>query len=233
MAFSHVDFAIAAGVFLVFVGILFGYITNYLTNYQNMAITSELRGVASDLFNIFFTGKGVPSNWNEQSFMPVKIGLMNTLYRTAINITDTSGTPRTNIAINGTIIFDSSCSRNILSNTVKLYDSNNTQVPFQLYNQSFCSGSYLMTGEIVFNLTLVASQTKIFYVYFSPEKNVTSASYSVAFPVNTVDYIFQNFPIEELQTISIDRMKALRKLNFADVTQSLVQGYTFRVEVSS
>jgi len=233
MAFTHVDFAIAAGVFLVFVGILFGYITNYLTNYQNMAMTSELRGVASDLFNTFFTGKGVPSNWDEQSFTPVKIGLINDLYRIAINVTETNGTNRDNIAINGTVNFDSTCSRNVLNNTVRLYNSSNSQVSFQLYNQTFCSSTHLKTGEIVFNLSLSASQTKFFFVYFSPEKNVTSASYSVAFPVNETNYTFQTFPIEELQTISIDRLKTLRGLDFTEVVQTLIKGYLFKVEVSS
>jgi len=232
MAFSNIDFAIAAGLFLVFIGILFGYVVNYLLNYRNIAVASELRGVASDLFNTFFTGKGVPSNWDEQAIVPVKVGLMNDLYRIAINVTETNGTARDNIAINGTIDFDSTCSKNVLNNTVRLYNSSNLEIPFQLYNQTFCSSRYLKTGDLVFNLSLSADQTKFFFVYFSPEKNVTAASYSAVFP-NETNYSFQTFPVEELQMISIDRLKALRLLNYTDVIQTLVKGYSFKVEVSS
>jgi len=232
MAISHIDFAIATGFFLLFVGILFGYTISYFLNYSNIAEASELRGVAFDIFNIFFTGKGVPANWTEQSFTPVKVGLMNDLYMIPVNVTETSGTARSNIGVNGTINFDSECSRNILNNTVRLYNSSNLQIPFQLYNQTFCNSMYLRTGEMVFNLSLAAYQTKFFFVYFSPEKNVTAATYSVIFP-NEINYIFQTFPVKEMQTISIDRFKALRNLIYDEVVQTIPKGYKFKVEISS
>jgi hypothetical protein len=120
-----------------------------------------------------------------------------------------------------------------LNNTVRLYNSSNQEIPFQLYNQSFCGSRYLKTGEIVFNLTLAAYQSKFFYVYFSPEKNVTAANYPPFVFPNETNYTFQTFPVEELQTISIDRMKALRNLDYNEVIQSLVKGYNFKVEIST
>lgn len=231
MAFSQIDIAIAVGIFLVFIAILFSYMSNYFFNYRNIATTSELTGVASDIFNAFFTGRGVPENWDEQNFTPVKVGLMTTLYRVAINVTETSGTARNNITINGTVNFDSGCSRNVFNNTVRLYDSSNSQVAFQLYDQIFCSNEYIMRGNLVFNLSLSASQTKIFYVYFSPQRNVTASNYSFAFPA-TGNYIFQAYPAEELQAISIDKLYALQKLNYTDVAQTLTKGYKFNLEIS-
>jgi len=230
MAFSNIDFAIAIGVFVVFVGVLFGYVVNYLVNYRNMAASSELTGVATDIFNTFFTSKGVPSNWDELSLPPVKVGLIDSLYRMAINVTGSADI--NNKAINGTLNFDSECSKNVLNETVRLYNSSNSEIPFQLYNQTYCSNRYLRAGDIVFNVTLSAGQTKFFYVYFSPEKNVTNTSYSVVFS-NETSYVFQAFPVEELQTISIDRLKALKRLSFTDVVQTLVTGYDFKMEVSS
>lgn len=232
MPFTQVDFAIAAGTFLIFIAIIFSYMVNYLSNYQNMASASELRGAVFDIFNTFFTGVGIPGNWYEQSFTPVKVGLMSSLYRVVTNVTETSGANRDNIAVNGTVDFDSGCSRNVLSRTVRLYDSSNSQIPFQLYNQTFCSGGYIRSGEIVFNISLTADQTKFFYIYFSSEKSVAPASYSVDFPINETGYSFQAYPAEDLQMISIDRLQALRLLNYTDVIQTLMEGYKFHLEIS-
>jgi hypothetical protein len=231
MPISHIDFAIATSLFLLFVGILFSYIVSYFLNYSNIAKASELRGVAFDLFNTFFTGKGVPANWTEQSFTPVKVGLMNDLYMIAINVTETSGSPKD--IVNGTVTFDSTCSKNILNSTVILYNSSNLQIPFQLWNQTFCAdGVYLNSSDIVFNASLVANQQKFFFLYFSSERNVSAATYSVAFD-NTSGYTFQTFPVKEMQMISVDRFKALRNLNYDEVVQTISKGYKFKVEVSS
>jgi len=232
MAISHIDFAIATGLFLVFIGMLFGYVVSYLVDYRSMAETSELRGVASDLFNAFFTGKGVPGSWEEQGLTPVKIGLMDKLYLIVINVSETNGSYRNNIEINGTIDFDSSCERKVLNTTARLYNSSNSQIPFQLYNQTFCDGSYLKRSDIVFNLSLEPYESELFFLYFSSQKSVEAPNYSLDFPVNETNYSFQTFPIQELQAISVDKLKALRNLSYEEVLQTIPKGYEFRVEIS-
>jgi len=232
MAVSHIDFAIATGLFLVFIGILFGYVVSYLVNYRNMAETSELRGVASDLFNTFFTGKGVPSNWEEQGLTPVKIGLMDKLYLIVINVTEKDGSYRDNVVINGTIDYDSSCSRNVLNNTVRLYNSSNFQIPFKLYNQTFCDGSYLKRADIVFNVSLEPYQSEFFFLYFSSQKSIEAPNYSLDFPLVEINYSFQTFPVQELQMIAVDKLKALRNLSYEEVLQTVPKGYEFGVEIS-
>ncbi|MEM5879509.1 MAG: hypothetical protein QXU74_03395 [Candidatus Aenigmatarchaeota archaeon] len=232
MAFSHIDFAIATGVFLIFVGILFGYVVSYLVNYRNIAEASDLRGMASDLFNTFFIGRGIPNNWEDLGFTPVKIGLMNNLYRVFINVTEKNGTQRNNITINGSVYFDSSCSRKVLNNTLRLYNLSNQEVPFQLYNQTFCGGGYLKTGEIVFNVSLQPYQSQFFLLYFSSEKSVVPPNYSLAFPVNETNYSFQTSPVQEFQMISVDKFKALKSLDYGEVLQTIPKGYVFEVEIS-
>jgi hypothetical protein len=232
MAISHIDFAIATGLFLVFIGMLFGYVVSYLVDYRSMAETSELRGVASDLFNAFFIGKGVPGSWEEQGLTPLKIGLMDKLYLIVINVSETNGSYRNNIEINGTIDFDSSCERKVLNTTARLYNSSNSQIPFQLYNQTFCDGSYLKRSDIVFNLSLEPYESELFFLYFSSQKSVEAPNYSLDFPVNETNYSFQTFPIQELQAISVDKLKALRNLSYEEVLQTIPKGYEFRVEIS-
>jgi hypothetical protein len=232
MAFSYVDFVVASSIFLIFIILLFNQVLNYISNYRNIAETSELREMASILFNTFFTDKGLPSNWEEQNSAPAKIGLMNYLYVIVINVSDVSGNPRENIAINGSVDFDASCSRNVLNNTLRLYNSSNSQIPFQLYNQSFCEDGKLKRGEIVFNLTLLPNESKFFFLYFSSEKDVAPPNYFLDFPVNETNYTFQVFPIQELQAISISKLKGLRNLSYEELLQTIPKGYNFRVEIS-
>ncbi|MEM5829789.1 MAG: hypothetical protein QW040_01395 [Candidatus Aenigmatarchaeota archaeon] len=230
MAFTHVDFAIATGLFFVFISILFSYMISYLVNYRNIAENSELRSIASDFFNSFFTGEGIPSNWEESNLTPVKIGLMDKLYVIIINVTETNGSYRNDITVNGSVDFDPNCVRKIMNNTVRLYDAN-SQIPFQLYNQSFC-GNFLKKGEVVFKLSLEPYQSKFFFLYFSSEKNVLAPTYSVEFPVNVGNYTFQTYPIQELQAISVDKLLALRNLSYSNVVQTIPKGYVFEVEIS-
>jgi hypothetical protein len=232
MAISYVDLAIATGLFLVFIGILFASVVSYLVNYRNIAENSELKGVASELFNIFFTGKGVPDNWEEYGLIPVKVGLMDKVYLIVINVTETSGSYRDNIAVNGTVDFDPSCTRNVLNNTVRLYNSSNFQIPFQLYNQSFCEGNYLKKSDIVFKISLEPNGSEFFFLYFSSQKNVQPPNYFLEFPVSVNNYTFQTFPAQELQAISVDKLKALRNLSYEEILQTIPKGYEFRVEVS-
>lgn len=232
MAISHIDFAIATGLFFLFIGILFSYVVSYLVNYRNMAETSELRNVASDLFNTFFTGQGIPSNWEEGGLTPVKVGLVDRLYMIVINVTEKNGSHRNNIAINGSIWFDPSCVRNVLNNTVRLYNSSNLQVPFQLYNQTFCGGKYLRRADVVLNISLEPYQSKFFFLYFSSGKSIEFSNYSLSFPVNVSNYTFQTFPTQELQAISVEKLKALRNSSYAEVLQTIPKGYGFKVEIS-
>jgi hypothetical protein len=232
MAFDYIDFIVASSIFLIFVVFLFNQVLNYISNYRNVVETSELKEIASIIFNSFFTDKGLPENWEEQSFVPSKIGLIDNFYLTIINVTDLSGSLRENITINGSINFDPDCNKNIWNNTLKLYDSENSEIPFQLYNQSFCEGSGLKKGEIVFNLTLLPHESKIFFLYFSSEKNVVPQNYSLDFPVDEVNYTFEVFPVQEFQAISIDKLMGLRNLSYEEVIQTIPKGYNFRVEIS-
>ena len=225
---SKIDFAVATGLFIIFWGVLIVATMNYLDAYKNLGVSSEMRTIAWNVYNALFASKGIPTNWQDYSYTPVKIGLITDLYRATVNITETNGTNRGTINVNATINFDIDCERNIKENTVRLYDSDMNEVQFQLYNQTYCSAVYLQAADMSFPVTLSASQTKFFYSYFSAEKYVTAAGYSVSFQ-NTTNYTASVYPIEELKMVSGDRLKGLRNLSISEVMQTV--GYNFRLEV--
>ncbi len=230
---SDIDFAVAVGTFIAFLSVLIIYLTSYMSSFIGLTSTSELRTVAYDYFNGLFTGKGVPATWDQYSFAPVKVGLTSDLYRLPVVVTETNGTLRSNITINVSVSFDSSCQNKTWNNTVRIYDVNNYQLTVSLYNQSFCVDKYLNSSDVVFNLTLSPSETKKFFIYFSPDKQIQPTNYTIEFPVNASNYTAVVYPEERFDAVSVSKMKALRNLTYADVARTLGLIYKFNVEVSS
>jgi hypothetical protein len=228
---SQIDFAVAAGLFLTFIAILIFYLLNYMSNYFNLSILSDLRTVAFSFFNALFGSKGIPANWESYNYTPVKVGLITDLYRVPLVITETNGTARTNYTINVSIVFDASCLNKTWNTTVRVYDENNVEIPNKLFNQVFCSDYFVKQADVVFNLTIDASASKKYFVYFSPQKQIVPLNYSFTFPT-AENYTVTIYPEEKLTTVSIDKLKALRNLSYEEVVRTLGSEYKFYVEVS-
>jgi hypothetical protein len=228
---SNIDFAVAVGLFLTFIALLFVYMTSFLSTYYGLKTTSELRTLAYDIFNTMLGGKGVPSNWENRNHVPVRVGLITDLYRIPVNITETSGMDRGTITVNVSINFDAYCYNKTWNSTVRVYNSSYSPIAFQLYNQTFCPQDYLKTADVVFNVSLNANENKLFFLYFSPQKNITAAAYSLEFP-ETTDYTAKVYPDEKFNIVSVDKLRSLRDLNYDEVVMTLGTDYKFRIEVS-
>jgi hypothetical protein len=227
---SQIDFVIAAGLFLTFIAALMFYLINYTSSYFNLSIISDLRTVAFGFFNTLFGSKGVPAGWESYSYTPVKVGLITDLYRMPIVITETNGTERTNYTINVSMVFDSGCLNKTWNTTVRVYDENNTEMPNQLFDQAFCSEYFVNQANIVFNLTIAASASKKYFVYFSPQRQILPANYSFTFPT-AENYTVTRYPEEKLTTVSVDKLKTLRNLSYEEVVRTLGTEYKIYVEV--
>jgi len=228
---SYIDLAISFGIFVLFVVLVISQVSNYIKSYTGMATTNELRGIAVNIFNSLFSGKGLPSNWEEKNFTPVQIGLISDLYEIPLVVNETNGTNRVNISINATVNFDTLCENKSWEYTVVLYDENNNQVPLTLYNQSYCNSHYLNHSDIVFNLTLNAYQSKTFFLYFSPDRTINATHFSLPYP-NETNYTVTIYPQVKLETISVEKLLALRRLIYNNVKQTLGVNYNFYLEIS-
>jgi len=228
---SQIDFAIAVGMFIVFIAVVIIYITNIIGSYQTLFINSELRTVSEDLFNTFFSGKGVPSDWEDYNMSPVKIGLVTHLYRLPLVVYEGNGTVRNNVSINVSVTFDSTCGKTAWNNTVRVYDSSNALIPLQLYNQTFCSSQFLTSADVVFNATIPANQQKNFFVYYSDDKNITGSNYTLDF-TGAHNLTVLKYPTERLNVISVAKMKAMKGLTYSEMIQSVGSQYGFNIEIS-
>lgn len=230
---TQIDFALGVGLFIVFLALLISYLIVYITNITGSLTSSNLRTAAYDIYRAMFSGRGLPLNWENYPYTPVRVGLVTDLYSMPIVVTETNGTARTNATINFTVAYDSSCESRAWNNTVRLYDDSGNKIAATLYNQSFCSDQYLNTSDMAFNLTLNANQNKTLFIYFSPDAGVQPPNYTITFPINASNYTVVVYPEEKLSALSLTKLAALRNKTYDDVKQTLGAQYEFNLEVEA
>lgn len=226
---SAIDLAIAVAMFIFFLSFVIIFVINYRTNITGVITTSELRTASLNLFNSLFSGKGIPSNWENFTDVPAKIGLITDLYRIPVNITLHNGTAKY-LTVNVTLVFDSGCENRAWNNTIRVYTDNQTEINSTVYNQVICSSNYIRNGSISIRYNFTANQSKIFYVYFSGDKFIAAPNYTVTAGNDTV-FSIQVFPLERLQAISYGKLRALRNLNYDEVLQTISRDYKFHLEI--
>lgn len=230
---SQIDFVIALGIFFVFVGVLIIFMLNYISSYTSIVGTSELSTTAYSIYNSLFSGKGVPADWEDKDYTPLKVGLIEDLYVVPIRITDKSDGAISNSTINVSVTLDAQCLNRSWETTVRLYDENNVEMAADFYNQTFCPGAdrYMYTADTVFNITLSAYQTKFFYLYFSPDQSIGATDYYHPFPTSAENITAAQFPEVRVGMVSNSKLNALRGMSYEEVIKTLGADYDFRVEI--
>jgi hypothetical protein len=187
---SQIDFAVAVSLFLFFFTAVIVFTTNYFSRYSGLTKTPELRPVAESLFNVLLKKKGIPENWNlNYSISPVKLGLMQDVYMVPITVKEDMGSSRTNEPITARITFDENCQNKSWNTSVRLYDENDNQVNIEISNTTFCGNNqYLNVSNVTWDVNISASQTKKYYLYYSPDQNVTDPNY-IALDYSTSSWI--------------------------------------------
>jgi len=176
---NYVDFVIAVSLFIFFFVAVIMFTTNYFSRYSGLTKTSELRPVAESLFNILLERKGVPEDWDlNYSISPVKVGLMEDLYKITILLEETSGYNRTNELISRHIVFDENCENKTWNNTIRVFDEDYNEFVYQLSDETFCSSQYLQEANITWEVNVSANQTKKFLIYHSPDDGVNPPSFT-------------------------------------------------------
>jgi len=223
----QLDFAVAVGIFLIFFSSLISFLSSYrLSSISSLSSLKQIK--ISEVFSNLFTGKGVPSDWEEYNRTPVKIGLETELYRIPIIVKETNGNAR-DAVINISLEFDPTCLKRSWNNTVRVYE-NETEIPFQLYNQNFCSEQYLRNATLLFNSSFKAYEEKVFWVYFSDDRGILPANYSLP-PSQTQNFTVKVLPAEKIYVLSVEKLEALKNLDYEEVKQ-ILGDYEFYLEVS-
>ncbi|MGC8812238.1 MAG: hypothetical protein ACP5O8_01470 [Candidatus Aenigmatarchaeota archaeon] len=208
----QIDFTVAVGIFIVIIGISLAFVINYLTKYSQYSKIANLKTIAYNLF------------------IPLKLNLTTELFKLPVKISEVSGDDRVNAIIKLSLSFDETCGKKAWNSTVRVYDEENREVEFSLYNQTFCESRYLKSSDLVLKSNFSAYQTKIFFLYFSAENTVKDSNYSVPFE-EAPNFTVEVYPLQELKMLSISKLKELRNINYDDLVKAL-GNYNFYLEIS-
>jgi hypothetical protein len=207
----QIDFTVAVGIFIIIIGLSLAFVLNYLTKYSQYSKINNLKAIAYNLF------------------VPLKLNLTTELYKLPIKITEINGNERIDTIINLSLSFDEKCEKKAWNSTVRVYEDDK-EVEFSLYNQTFCEEKYLKYSDLVLKSNFSAYQTKIFFVYFSEEKEVEEPNYSIPYEENS-GFKVEIFPLQETKILSIGKLKKLRNISYEDLIKNF-GNYNFYLEIS-
>jgi len=177
---NYIDFTIAVSIFLFFFALVLMFSTNYFSNISGLTKTSEFRSVTEGLFNLFFSGKGIPENWENLNIVPVQLGFIEDLHRIPILIKENSGYNLTNEIVSVDLIFDADCGNKAWNSSVRVFDYEGNNFPFKIINETLCSNQFLKNARIIWLTNISSNQNKKFYVYYSSE-NIINQNYSISY----------------------------------------------------
>jgi hypothetical protein len=207
----QIDFTVAVGIFIIIIGLSLAFVLNYLTKYSQYSKINNLKAIAYNLF------------------VPLKLNLTTELYKLPIKIAEINGNERIDTIINLSLSFDEKCEKKAWNSTVRVYEDDK-EVEFSLYNQTFCEEKYLKYSDLVLKSNFSAYQTKIFFVYFSEEKEVEEPNYSIPYEENS-GFKVEIFPLQETKILSIGKLKKLRNISYEDLIKNF-GNYNFYLEIS-
>lgn len=207
----QIDFTFAVGIFIIIIGISLTFLLSYLTKYYEYSKIANLKSIAYNLF------------------VPLKLNLTTKLYKVPIKISEISGTERTNEIVKLSLIFDEKCEKIAWGSSLRVYDEENKEVEFSLFNQTFCENNYLKNSDLVLKSNFSAYQTKVFFIYFSAEK-VEEANYSIPFQ-EISGFDVEIYPLEKIEMLSVSKLKELRNISYEDFIKKLGD-YNFYIEIS-
>ncbi len=232
MAVTQVELAISVALFFIFFVIIINFLINFFTNFTGLTTTSELRTDAFNLYNTLFAGNGIPSNWNYLGVTPARVGLADNLYMAPFLVSDLNGTARNNYTINFTMSFDPNCLNTTWETTIRVYNASQNLFAYTLYNKTYCVSSYLKQADFAINVTVPASSSRMFFIYYSPDRNITNSNYpTTSFPPFDGNYSVKIYPTQTFVQVSYSRLIALRNLVYNYLRLTLGSGINFQIQV--
>lgn len=171
---AWIDWVVGVGIILFAIVYSYNLAASKISSSFNLIKIFDLKTVAFSYFKQLFGSLGEPANWNSANFN--QIGLMNHVYRIPILVRENAGLARTNEVVDLRIEFDEDCKLKAWNSTLRLI-KDNQEIPFSLYNITYCTSNYLKEANLVFFANASANSSNFYFLYFSPDKEIKPVSY--------------------------------------------------------
>jgi len=182
---SYIDLAIGIAFFIFFFALVMMLSIQYFAEVPNILNIGEYRELAVDMFNEFFGTEGSPSDWEDTGEVPSKLGLMTFVYRTTITVEEEGTATRTNEPVIVNMEFDDECTKGVWNNTVRVYDSDLSEVQYELVNPIVCSGQLLNESYLKFKVNITQNDDTVFYVYYLNDTGIPAPTYSISYSTSS------------------------------------------------
>ncbi len=181
---NQIDFAIAVSVMIVVIAFSMSYVTFYYSRASPNDKTLELQSSAEGIEKFLFGSAGIPANWENYNYAPVRVGLETKIQRISISAAEKGGVNHTFEESDMHIIFDRNCLNTTYNNSIRLYDQFMNETNFRIYNYTECAANsgFLKEANINFLFNMTGNKSSIFRVYYTnntatPKKSAYNFSY--------------------------------------------------------
>lgn len=182
-----IDAIIAISIFLIFVVGFAGLHLQSFLQQKRAAKLATLQREAIKVAESLLSSEGFPADWEKKNVVPVQPGIVETMYRVPIIVEETGNYSRQNEPISIEVILDKQCLLKAWNTTIRLYDNELNQLPFNLKNYTFCQNGWIKSLAIEFPVNLSALQKKKFYVFYSNQTSILAKNFS--FKPNTTSWV--------------------------------------------
>lgn len=184
---NQIDFAMAVSVMIVVIAFSISYVTSYYSRASPDDKTLELQSSASGIEKFLFGSPGVPQNWENNNYAPVRVGLKTELARVSIAAAEKGGVNHAFEEVDAHIIFDAACANKTYNNSIRVYDQFMNETNFRIYNYTECTANsgFLKEANINFLFNMTGNKSSIFWVYYTnntetPKKTIYNFSYDTS-----------------------------------------------------
>ncbi len=223
-----IHFSIALAIFLLLTAFILREYVSFVIEQENREQSVETKVKALQVLKKILS-PGIPSNWTRENVQ--QVGVFDYIYRKTVIIKEADGIDRGYILVNlSNFTFDDDCSKMILNSTVRVYEYEE-EIPFTLFDQTFCEGGYLKNATLVLNTSFSPYQSRTLFIYFSSDTEILPANYSLPFNTAT-GFNVTVYPTERMLWLSVRKLRELRELDYLQAINTLLTGNEFYLEVS-
>ncbi len=166
---NQIDFAMAISVMIVVIAFSISYVTSYYSRASPDDKTSELQASSSGIGKILFESPGIPQNWENSNYMPVRVGLKTDFARISMAAAEKGGVNHSFEEADVHVVFDAACANKTYNNSVRVYDQFMGETNFRIYNYTECAANsgFLREANINFLFNMTGNKSSIFWIYYT------------------------------------------------------------------
>lgn len=220
---SSIDYVIAFGIFIVFLGLIMSLVTDYFAGTNKISKITVLRGEALDLLNSL-EKKPVPGGW---SGGPYVLGAGGKAYRFYIVVNNTALN-----YLNAGITAEALTRENVSFSYTRLgfsdIDINSTMI----INETGGRVAYNVTNTtITFSVPVQLSEERLFTVYFDDDSNFTDYSAAVTGASNNENLTEKIYPAQEIPVIEYREIQRMQNAVYSAMKNATGIKNDFSIEI--